>query len=336
MWTGIIASGRVDRFSRHQYTSAHDTLVALVVAVVMSWSLADEAQTPRPPAPLRAGAAKVDVTPSAERAAEEQLRHPRPPLRPCHRPRQRRGERRADHGGCQRDPGCRCGKRCRSRSQRNSAFLRQHVLLTATHTHSAGGQRGPDYAQKIVEAVRLAKQRLDAGRVGYGTGESYINVNRQIIDPKTGRWWEGPNREGPSDKTVAVLKFETTDGRTDRGLLQLRGARRDHRAAGSDQRRHSRRGLPVRRGVVRRQSRGGLVERRRAATRIRSTTSRPTTCATSASRSTRSRGIDISNAMPPGGQGLDRKRSRRRAADESAAADGELDGAVPRRGSACT
>jgi hypothetical protein len=48
--------------------------------------------------------------------------------------------------------------------------------------------------------------------MGYGTGVSYINVNRQIIDPKTRRWWEGPNYEGPSDKTVAVVKFETTDG----------------------------------------------------------------------------------------------------------------------------
>ena len=87
-----------------------------------------------------------------------------------------------------------------------------NVLVTATHTHSAGGQRGPDYAQKIVEAVRLAKQRLAPARVGYGTGVSYINVNRQIVDPKTGRWWEGPNYDGPSDKTVAVLKFETVAG----------------------------------------------------------------------------------------------------------------------------
>src|SRR6186713_957383 len=86
------------------------------------------------------------------------------------------------------------------------------VLLTATHTHSAGGQRGPDYVQKIVESVRLAQQRLTPARMGYGTGVSYINVNRQIIDAKTGRWWEGPNREGPSDKTVAVLKFETLSG----------------------------------------------------------------------------------------------------------------------------
>jgi hypothetical protein len=43
-----------------------------------------------------------------------------------------------------------------------------HVLLTATHTHSAGGQRGPDYAQKIVEAVRLATQRLTRPASGMG------------------------------------------------------------------------------------------------------------------------------------------------------------------------
>jgi neutral ceramidase len=88
-----------------------------------------------------------------------------------------------------------------------------NVLLTATHTHSAGGQRGPDYAQKIVESVRLASQRLQPARMGYRTGASYINVNRQIIDPETNRWSEGPNYEGPSDKTVAVLKFETLEGR---------------------------------------------------------------------------------------------------------------------------
>ena len=86
------------------------------------------------------------------------------------------------------------------------------VLLTATHTHSAGSQRGPDYVQKIVESVRLAQQRLTPARMGYGTGVSYINVNRQIIDAKTNRWWEGPNREGPSDKTVAVLEFESQGG----------------------------------------------------------------------------------------------------------------------------
>jgi len=87
-----------------------------------------------------------------------------------------------------------------------------NVLLTATHTHSVPGPPAADYARKIVEATKLARQKLTPARVGYGTGESYINVNRQIIDPKTGKWWEGPNREGPSDKTVAVLKFESLSG----------------------------------------------------------------------------------------------------------------------------
>jgi neutral ceramidase len=87
-----------------------------------------------------------------------------------------------------------------------------NVLLTATHTHSVPGPPAADYATKIVDAVRHAQQKLTPARVGYGTGESSINVNRQITDPKTGKWWEGPNREGPSDKTVAVLKFESLSG----------------------------------------------------------------------------------------------------------------------------
>jgi hypothetical protein len=86
------------------------------------------------------------------------------------------------------------------------------LLLTATHTHSGGGPRAANYGQKIVESVRLAKQRLVPARMGYGTGVSFINVNRQIVDPKTGRWWEGANYDGPSDKTVAVLKVEGLDG----------------------------------------------------------------------------------------------------------------------------
>lgn len=87
-----------------------------------------------------------------------------------------------------------------------------NVLLTATHTHSAGGQRGPEYARKIVESVRLARQKLTPARVGFGAGISYINVNRHIIDRTTNRWWEGANYEGPSDKTVAVLTFEDLTG----------------------------------------------------------------------------------------------------------------------------
>jgi len=88
----------------------------------------------------------------------------------------------------------------------------RNVLVTATHTHSVPGQTGPDYIRKIVQSVQQAKDRLTPARVGYGSGVSYINVNRNIIDPKTRRWWEGPNYDGPSDKTVAVMKVESLTG----------------------------------------------------------------------------------------------------------------------------
>lgn len=89
----------------------------------------------------------------------------------------------------------------------------KNILLTATHTHSVPfNVGGAQLDQKIIESVKQAKLDLRPARMGYGTGVSYINVNRNIIDPKTRGWWEGPNYDGPSDKTVSVLYFETLDG----------------------------------------------------------------------------------------------------------------------------
>jgi hypothetical protein len=87
-----------------------------------------------------------------------------------------------------------------------------NVLLTATHTHSVPFGPRPELAARVVESVRAAHGNLQLARVGYGTGVSYLNVNRNVIDPKTRRWWEGPNYEGASDKTVAVVKFESLNG----------------------------------------------------------------------------------------------------------------------------
>jgi neutral ceramidase len=184
-------------------------LVVMVVGILASPP--SEAQTARAISPLRVGAARVDVTPSASELPKN-------------------GYGILDHLYARAivlDNGTATAalitvdaiaipdplwQTVSLQIAKDLGIPATHVLITATHTHSPGSQRGPDYVQKIVEAVRLAKQRLVPGRVGYGTGESYINVNRQIIDPKTGRWWEGPNREGPSDKTVAVVKFETMSG----------------------------------------------------------------------------------------------------------------------------
>ncbi len=84
----------------------------------------------------------------------------------------------------------------------------KNLIMNPTHTHSAFGGT----AEQIFNAIKAAREKLQPARVGYGTGVSYINVNRNLIDRKTNKWWEGPNYDGPSDKTVAVIKFETTSG----------------------------------------------------------------------------------------------------------------------------
>ncbi len=51
------------------------------------------------------------------------------------------------------------------------AIPAKNVLLTATHSHSVPAQPVGPYTQKIVESVRLARQRLTPARID-GTGVS--------------------------------------------------------------------------------------------------------------------------------------------------------------------
>jgi neutral ceramidase len=100
----------------------------------------------------------------------------------------------------------------------------ENIVMSATHTHSAWGPGGfpgmrglrpdanappPPIVGQIVDAVRQAKGNLQAARVGFGTGKSYLNVNRDTIDDETHRWTQAANLEGPSDKTVAVIEFRS-------------------------------------------------------------------------------------------------------------------------------
>jgi neutral ceramidase len=186
-------------------------LVILTTTLAMASPTVTSAQVPRAAGPLRVGAAKVDVTPSQGELPKNSfgvLDHLYARAIVIDNGGSTAALITVDAGGVPTPIWEAVTKQVESELKIPVA----NVLVTATHTHSAGGQRGPDYAQKIVEAVRLAKQRLAPARVGHGTGVSYININRQIVDPKTGRWWEGPNYDGSSDKTVAVLKFETTAG----------------------------------------------------------------------------------------------------------------------------
>lgn len=87
-----------------------------------------------------------------------------------------------------------------------------NVLITATHTHASPRRQGGGLDDLIFKSAQQAKAAARPARIGYGTGQSFININRNIIDRKTNGWWEGPNYDGPSDKTVSVISFEGVDG----------------------------------------------------------------------------------------------------------------------------
>lgn len=104
-------------------------------------------------------------------------------------------------------------KNIAARAEKELKIGARNILLTATHTHSSWPPPGAVFEEKIMAALRQAVQHIEPVVMTYGTGVSYINVNRNLIDPKTHRWWEGPNYEGPSDKTVAVVTFSTPAGK---------------------------------------------------------------------------------------------------------------------------
>lgn len=102
----------------------------------------------------------------------------------------------------------------------------EHLLLAGVHDHGApslrggSGETGPStavYTEKVqaatVEAIRQAQAKLQPARVGAGTGKAYLNINRREYMPSLGSWGLGRNPDGPSDKTVSVVKFEDLSGK---------------------------------------------------------------------------------------------------------------------------
>lgn len=106
---------------------------------------------------------------------------------------------------------------------------RENIWICATHTfaapHLLGGPmleraskeeiiRGAMYKTALYEAVRraagAAAENMRPARLLFGRGECDVNINRDI--PSEEGWWIGMNPEGPSDKTLRVIRVEDLAG----------------------------------------------------------------------------------------------------------------------------
>ena len=197
-------------------------LIAMLGAAVMSGQ-------PSEGAGLRAGAARIDITPPLEPGSDAptgKYEHEHLYIRAVvlDNGRTRAALLGADQGGL--SEAIWSGASQQIAKELDCPAV--NIIMSATHSHSSGvpfrpgagpgtqgGSLDPHEQQVVhamVEAVRVAKTRLQPARMAFGTGNAYLNVNRDAIQSETHLWTQAPNLVAPSDKTVAVLKFETPAG----------------------------------------------------------------------------------------------------------------------------
>jgi len=101
----------------------------------------------------------------------------------------------------------------------------EYLLLAAVHDHSAPAPEGmygnsslkaAAYTRHVedatIEAIQEAKAKLQPAQIGIGTAKAYVNINRREYSSKEG-WRLGYDPEGPSDKTVTVIRFNALSGK---------------------------------------------------------------------------------------------------------------------------
>lgn len=105
------------------------------------------------------------------------------------------------------------------------------IIIACTHNHSSPCDRSKagDFQEKFelfrkieleagIEAAKNAVESMRPAKCGFGTIDSYCNVNRDL-KTSFGFWVEGPNYAGYSNKTLAVMKFVDNDGKLIAAML---------------------------------------------------------------------------------------------------------------------
>ena len=88
-----------------------------------------------------------------------------------------------------------------------------NIIFNGTHCHSTGTVRGDELTERLYQAIKQAYDSMVPAKVGFGNGVCHLNVKRDLFDAERGTWWEGPDYDGKSDKTVSVIYFESMDGK---------------------------------------------------------------------------------------------------------------------------
>jgi hypothetical protein len=105
----------------------------------------------------------------------------------------------------------------------------ENVLLGSTHTHNSmrldsngmgsslpGSTKYMDHVvTATMKAVDQAQANMQPARVGYATGSAALIANRNQWNEAEHRWIEGVDRTGtePIDRRLGVLKLESLDGK---------------------------------------------------------------------------------------------------------------------------
>jgi hypothetical protein len=211
-------------------------LTRLLTGVFLLGALAAVAAPPPAAGNLRAGAARIDITPAANAALPLSGYAGRiDGFKTIHDPLHVRAIV-VDDGASQAaivgveliGMSTAFWEKMAARLSQETGIPGENILLAAVHTHAApaigtygeratgevAGRRAA-YVQRVEDAlvavVRQAQAGLQPARVGFGTGAAKVNMNRRARNGEGG-WMLGNNPDGVSDKTVAVIKFETLGG----------------------------------------------------------------------------------------------------------------------------
>jgi neutral ceramidase len=90
------------------------------------------------------------------------------------------------------------------------------VFMPDTYKQASGGESNPKYTEfaetKLIDGLRLARQKLKPARLGFGLGFSSATINRRALD-LDGKMRLGLNPDGVVDRQIGLIRLETLDGK---------------------------------------------------------------------------------------------------------------------------